>query len=86
MASYRIEYQKGVLKDFRRLPSEVKNRLERAIDQLAEEPFPVGHQKIKGSEGLFRIRVGDYRVLYEVVDSILTVFIVKAGHRKDIYR
>ena len=57
-----------------------------AIDALASDPFPHGHRKLVGSEAKYRIRVGDYRVVYNVENQELVIFIIRIGHRKDIYR
>ncbi len=55
-----------------------------AIYNLAENPRPIGYKKLKGREG-YRIRVGDYRVIYNIFDKVLTIDVVNLGHRKDIY-
>lgn len=57
-----------------------------AVETLAETPFPFGSQKLAGSEHTYRIRVGDYRVLYEVLTGAKTVEIQRVRHRKDVYR
>jgi mRNA interferase RelE/StbE len=64
----------------------VQVRLKPAIDGLAEEPRPDGVVKLKGEENAYRVRVGDYRIVYEVRDNVLLVLIVKIGHRREIYR
>ncbi len=61
-------------------------RLVAAIRSLADEPRPHGSEKLAGADHLHRIRVGDYRVVYEVQDKALLVTVVKAGHRRDVYR
>lgn len=61
-------------------------RLRRAIDQLSENPRPAGGVKLAGGPDLFRVRVGDYRIIYQVKDETLTVLVVSIGHRRDIYR
>ena len=86
MGSYRLEFKKSAEKDLSRLPLKQFERLSAAIDELRHQPLPVGCRKIVGSEGQYRIRVGDYRVLYEIREAVLTVFVIKIGHRKDIYR
>ena len=63
------------------------DKIEKVIDSLAEEPRPVGVKKLKGmDEDLFRIRLGDYRIIYSVEDEIKIVDIRRVGHRKDIFR
>ena len=85
MASYKIELSKRVRKDFRKIPEHDANRILGKIKALAEEPLPAHSKKLKGEE-LFRIRVGNYRVIYSIEDEKMLVFVVKLGHRKDIYK
>ncbi len=61
-------------------------RFGRAIESLAENPRPPGCLKMQGNEELYRIRVGDYRILYQVRDSVLLVLVVSIGNRSEIYR
>lgn len=82
---FQIEYTKGARKDLKKLDQATKERIGAAIDALSLEPHPIGSIKMVGSEALYRIRIGNYRVIYEVQNKILTVFIIKVGHRKDIY-
>ena len=60
------------------------NRIIKAINELAENPRPAGYRKLTGRPG-YRIRIGDYRVIYNIEDKILAVFVIDIGHRKDIY-
>jgi len=86
MASYRIEWKASASKELKRLDRSVIVRIVEAIGRLAEEPLPHGCRKLKGSEDTYRIRVGDYRVVYEVAKNRLVVEIVRVRHRKDVYR
>ncbi len=86
MASYRIEWRRATKKDLRRIDREVVRRIVSAVEELAKNPYPPGCQKLAGSEFAYRIRVGDYRVLYEVFAGILVIEVVRVGHRRDIYR
>lgn len=86
MASYRLEYAKGVDKDFRKIPVKTAARIACAIDELATNPRPSGSVKLVGFDSEYRIRVGDYRVIYQIQDSVLVVLVIEVGHRKDIYR
>lgn len=70
----------------RRLPKQIQERIEKGIDSLAVNPRPPGAKKMKGFENMYRLRVGDYRVIYQVEDDVLTVLVVRVGHRRDIYR
>ena len=85
MAAYRIYFRASVEKDFAAIPrSDLKKILQR-IRSLAEDPRPPGCEKLTGQER-FRVRQGRYRILYSIHDQELTVWVVKIGHRKDIYR
>ena len=83
--AYRIEIDRRALRSLKRLPNDVRKRLVAAIDELAGEPRPDGVTKLTGREE-WRIRTGDYRVIYTIDDSRRTVTVWKAGHRKDVYR
>lgn len=86
MASYKVELAKSVRKkDLRSLPKADIARIIKRIESLAENPFPVGAVRLKGREE-WRIRQGDYRILYLVKHEIVTVFVVKVGHRREIYK
>ena len=85
MADYKIEIKKSAQKEIKQLPD---NDLKRVVDKitlLAKEPRPQGSKKLSGEEK-YRVRVGNYRILYSIEDQILVVYVVKVGHRKDIYR
>jgi len=84
--AFRIEWKKSTKKDLRRLPSATVDRVIVAVEALAEVPFPHGVEKLSGSEHAYRIRVGDYRVIYEVVASQKLVEVQRVRHRKDVYR
>ena len=83
---FRIEWKKSTRKDLRKLPPRVVDRIIEAVDELADEPFPFGSEKLQGSEHACRIRIGDYRVVYEVVVTAKLVEIQRVRHRKDVYR
>ncbi len=85
MARYRIVFKKSVAKDLRQIPKKHVKRIMQRIDRLADEPRPVGVEKLSGDEK-YRIRQGNYRILYTIEDEVITVIIVKVGHRRDIYR
>jgi mRNA interferase RelE/StbE len=84
--AYRIEFTPRAEREFKSLDGSVRGRIKQRIDSLAENPFPSGIKKIEGEEELYRLRVGDYRVLYQVKGRILLVLIVRIGHRRDVYR
>lgn len=83
--SYTITFKKAASKQLRKLPKAVLATVASAVDDLANEPRPDSCKKLKGTDDVYRIRVGDYRVLYTVDDSIITVEVIKVGNRKDVY-
>jgi mRNA interferase RelE/StbE len=86
MEPYSIQWRSSTKKDLRRLAREEVVRVIEAVEKLAEEPFPHGSQKLAGAERTYRIRIGDYRVIYEVETETRTVEIERVRHRKDVYR
>jgi len=85
MAEYRVYFRESVEKDLIAIPkSDLKKILQR-IKKLSENPRPSGCEKLTGQER-YRVRQGRYRIVYSIQDRELTVWIVKVGHRKDIYR
>jgi mRNA interferase RelE/StbE len=87
MAEYRIRFRESARSEFSKLPAPVKARIGQAIDGLAQQPRPRGAVLMSGrSSPTWRIRVGDYRVLYEVLGDELIVLVVGVGHRRDVYR
>jgi mRNA interferase RelE/StbE len=86
MASYSVEWPKSARKELRSIPPREAQRIFQAVDRLAEDPRPAGSKKLKGSDESYRIRVGDYRVIYDVLDVIRIVLIQRVRHRKDAYR
>ena len=84
---YNISINSTALKELGKLPKAMAKKAGKAIDSLAEEPRPVGVKKLRGiDEDLYRIRFGDYRIIYSIEDEIKIVDIRRIGHRKDIYR
>ena len=83
---YQIEFSRQADRQFRNLPSQIQQRLRSRIDSLAIKPCPQGSKKLSGVDQLYRIRVGDYRIIYAVKDNRLLVLVVKVGHRREIYR
>lgn len=83
---YNVYISRGAEKDLAKIPTNSTRKIATAIDGLEDNPRPHGSKKLKGSiENLWRIRVGDYRVIYLVEDTIKVVDVRKIGHRKDIY-
>ncbi|BBC24077.1 type II toxin-antitoxin system RelE family toxin [Pseudanabaena sp. ABRG5-3] len=83
--SYQVNLPKTVQKQLNTLPQELKQRILKALVQLQEEPRPVNSLQMKGGQG-FRLRIGDYRVLYDIDDSSKIVNLRRIGHRREIYR
>ncbi|MGE3954247.1 MAG: type II toxin-antitoxin system RelE/ParE family toxin [Parachlamydiales bacterium] len=83
--TYRIEFEKRAAKAFEQLPASRQRLIEKKIDSLAHQPRPNGSKKLSGGDGIYRIRCGDYRILYQVQDHRLLVLVVKLGHRREVY-
>jgi mRNA interferase RelE/StbE len=86
MASYKIEWKQSAQKEIRKLEKKTISRILQTIATLSENPYPSGNRKLHGAEYTYRLRVGDYRIIYSVFSDILTIEIVRIGHRKEIYR
>ena len=84
--TYRIELTPAARRDLAKLPKDVLRRIDAHLLALAENPYPAGAQKLQGGEKLFRVRVGDYRIIYTVERHRLVILIIRVGHRRDIYR
>jgi mRNA interferase RelE/StbE len=85
MGKYRIEVKTSAAKELRKIPGKELTRILDRIRTLSDDPRPKGSIKLTNKEE-YRLRIGKYRVLYSIEDNILVVYIVKAGHRKSIYR
>jgi mRNA interferase RelE/StbE len=85
MAAYKLFFKKSVQKDFDAIPKKDPIRILNRIKAFAENPRPKGCEKLTGQER-YRLRQGQYRIVYSIQDDELTVWVVKVGHRKDIYR
>lgn len=85
MATYRIELKKSARKNLAQLPKDVQHRIGEAINALANDPRPDGCKKLQGYEDTYRIRIGDYRVIYEVHDGLLLIYVLRIADRKDVY-
>ena len=82
---YSVAFKKSALKELENLPRQVVGRIAAAIEKLGDDPRPTGCKKLKGYENLWRIRIGDYRVLYSIEDDVLTVEILEVVNREDAY-
>lgn len=86
MASFDLQWRASTKKDLRGISREDVSRIIVAVAKLADEPLPHGSQKLAGSERTYRIRVGDYRIVYELLRDAKLVEIQRVRHRKDVYR
>jgi len=84
--AYRIEFSPAAECPFKKLPREIQLRLKPRLDGLMNHPFPRGVKKLSGEENIYRLRVGDHRIIYQVQQKALLVLIAKLGHRKEVYR
>jgi mRNA interferase RelE/StbE len=85
MTSYKIVFKQSVAKDLWPIPNKDVQRFLKRIEQLAYNPRPPGSEKLT-SEEKYRIRQGNYRILYTVEDDLVIVTVVKIGHRRDVYQ
>ena len=83
--NYQVEFTKGALKQLKKLPKDIKERIDIKIQELAIEPRPSGVKKLQDDD-LYRIRVSDYRIIYQIYDDVLLVTVVKVKHRREVYR
>ncbi len=88
MAAYKVEFVKSAQKEFDRLATKLQVKTAEALSLLAQNPFSelLKVKKLKGADNLYRIRLGDYRVIYEIRNEQLIVLVIKIGHRREIYR
>ena len=86
MSEYRVEIARRAIKSIAKLPRKEQLRVRAAIDLLADDPRPPGCVAMAGEDSVYRVRIGDYRILYEVIDERLVIQVVRVGHRRDVYR
>lgn len=84
--SYRVEFLSSALRELSRITEPFRSRIIDRVERLADDPRPSGAKKLHGHAAMFRIRIGDYRVVYEVADAIRIVTVTRVGHRRDVYR
>ncbi|MDE0652090.1 MAG: type II toxin-antitoxin system RelE/ParE family toxin [bacterium] len=85
MSRYNVEIARRAVKTIAQLPRTDQLRVRAAIDLLADEPRPPGCVALAGEESVYRVRVGDYRILYEVIDARLVIQVVRVAHRREAY-
>ncbi|MFH1738483.1 MAG: type II toxin-antitoxin system RelE/ParE family toxin [bacterium] len=86
MTLYTVRFSPAALRQFRKLPLQVQARIQPFIDALMRNPRPHGTKKLKGPEGHYALRVGDYRVIYAVRDDRLMILAIRVEHRRESYR
>src|SRR5205085_9304020 len=85
MDAYTIEWKLSAVKELKRLPREIAIKITETVDKLATDPLPPGVRKLTGSERSFRIRVGDYRIVYDLLSKVLVIHVLRVGHRREVY-
>ena len=83
---YSIRFVESAARSLKKLPVGPRVRIAARIEALADNPSPPGTRKMAGEEHAYRIRIGDYRVVYDVLDDAIIVLVLRIGHRKDVYR
>ena len=83
---YAIKFRPAAERALEELPRDVQRRIGKKIDALAVNPRPSGVKKLVGEEDVYRVRAGDYRIVYQIQDAVLLVLVVRVGHRRDVYR
>ena len=83
--TYRVEVAAAAVRQLRKVDRPAQRRVQAAIELLAAEPRPNGAKKLVGGNGEWRVRTGDYRIVYEIHDDVLLVLVIAVGHRRDIY-
>ncbi len=83
--TYRVEYTTAAALQIKKLPRPARDRVLDAVEDLADDPRPHGARELVGEHTAWRIRIGDYLVIYDVVDLELTVTVVRAAHRREVY-
>jgi mRNA interferase RelE/StbE len=85
-ARYTIEFARTARRELADIPKDAQRRIAQKIDALAIDPRPQGVEKLSGHDALYRVRVGDFRIIYEIQDRRVIVTILRIGNRRDVYR
>ena len=83
---YRLEYTAAARKQIKKLPADILSRIIQTIERLTDNPRPEGIKKLTGYREYYRIRVGNYRIIYTIMDEQLIVLVIRVAHRKNVYR
>ncbi len=84
--SYQVEFAPAAERQFRDLPRKIQERVAPKIAALAANPRPRRVEKLEGESDLYRVRVGQYRVIYQIHDEVLLILVVRVAHRREVYR
>ena len=84
--AYTVEFRPAAARALRKLRKVEQKRIGARIDALAANPRPAGANQLAGPEKLYPVRVGDYRIIYQIRDAVLLVLVVRIGHRREVYR
>ncbi|TYQ25980.1 type II toxin-antitoxin system RelE/ParE family toxin [Pseudanabaena sp. UWO311] len=84
--SYEVQILPKAARQIKALSLEIRQDITLTIQSLANEPRPIGVKKLSGEKDIYRVRVGNYRVLYQIIDKVLVVVVVSVGHRREVYR
>ncbi len=83
-SAYRIEVSPAAARQLRKLDPAARRRVQAAVELLAEEPRPARAKKLMGGDGEWRVRTGDFRIVYEIKDQVLLVLVLAVGHRREV--
>jgi mRNA interferase RelE/StbE len=84
--TYRVEFTAAARRQLGKFPAEIRRRIVAVADLLADNPRPPNAKWLVNRAGVLRVRIGDYRILYEIKDDVLLVLVVAVGHRRDVYK
>ena len=84
--TYKIRFVKSAEEQLLELPKSEAKKISKRIDKLSSDPFPSKCEKLAGEDSIYRVRQGDYRILYSVFEKELIILVVKIGHRREVYR
>jgi mRNA interferase RelE/StbE len=84
--AYRVEIRPAAYRALESLSPSLQSRIAAKIDALAQNPYPPGVKKLAGAEKRLRIRVGDYRIVYDIQSEVLLILVIRIGHRREVYR
>ena len=82
---YQIRIKKSAIKELSKLPKPIATKASAVIDLFKTNPYPKGYKKLKGSDNDYRVRIGNYRILYSIHNDVLVIEVIKIAHRKDVY-